>query len=64
MFFFGNSLGKSILKKIVRLLNGEHPMRGVLKTSAFKTCKSGHQEVFPKIGVLKIQTSHIELHII
>ena len=29
-----------------------------LKTSACKAYKSSHEEVFSKIGVLKIQTSH------
>ena len=33
-----------------------------LKTSVFKKYKSSHQKVFPKVGVLKIQTSHNGLY--
>ena len=32
------------------------------KQSASKTYKSSHQEVFSKVGVLKIPTSHNGLH--
>ena len=61
MFFFGDSLNKK--KKIAQLLNEESIHFELFgKTSAPKTYKSSHQEVFPKIGVLEIQTSHNGLY--
>ena len=50
-------------KKIARLVNEESIHFQVFwKTSASKTYKSSHQEVFPKIGVLKIQASRNGLY--
>ena len=58
--FLGDSLNKNIsTKKILRLLNEESSSQFEVfwKTSASKSYKSSHQEVFSKIGVMKILTS-------
>ena len=63
--FLGDSLNQNISRKhIARLLNEESSSHFEVfwKTSASKTYKSSHQEVFSKIGVLKILTSHNELY--
>ena len=63
--FLGDSLNKNISrKKIMRLFNEQSSSHFEVfwKTSASKTYKSSHQEVFSKIGVLKILTSHNGLY--
>ena len=55
-WFFKQKYSK---KKIARLRNEDSMYFELFwKASAPKTYKSSHQEVFHKIGVLKIQTNH------
>ena len=62
--FLGDSLNKNIpRKKIAWLLNEESIHFEVFwKRGASKTYKNSHQQMFSKIGVLKIQTSHNGLY--
>ena len=43
-------------------MKGSFTLRCSEKKSASKTYKSSHQYVFPKIGILKIETSHNGLY--
>ena len=66
LVFFGDSLNKNFSRtKMAWLLNEESSSRHfelLWKTSASKTYKSSHQEVFSKIGVLKILSDRNGLH--
>ena len=62
--FFCDSLNKNIPKKKIARLNNEESIHFEVfsKTNTSKTNKSSQQEVLPKMGLLKIQTSHNGLY--